>query len=138
VATTSEEREVKMAKYRKKPVVVEVWQFLNDADRVRGECHCGVSDRPHVHTMHDGQFVNLKKGDWITPDGKPETYYPIKPDIFAATYEPADAPPRFPREQFIQCPNPECCGCLVQGDLDVITCNECGVEYVIQRKESRV
>ncbi len=29
----------------------------------------------------------LEPGDWITPDGKPERYYPIKPEVFAMTYE---------------------------------------------------
>ena len=74
-------------KYRKKPVVIEAWQYLNGPERVRGECRCSASSLPHVHTMHSGQIMNLEAGDWITPDGKPETYYPIKPDMFARTYE---------------------------------------------------
>lgn len=37
--------------------------------------------------MHDGQTVVLEAGDWVIPDGKPNTFYPCKPDVFEKTYE---------------------------------------------------
>jgi hypothetical protein len=73
-------------KYRKKPVVIEAWQYKGIA--TPGVCIClPGKGKPHLHTMHDGQIVELVIGDYIIPDGKPNTFYPCKPDIFEATYE---------------------------------------------------
>lgn len=79
-----------MAKYRKKPVVIEAEQFLGvDTAAVRGVCVCG--SRPsHLHTIHEGQLVYLEHGDWIIPEPDGEHFYPCKPDIFEATYEAVD------------------------------------------------
>lgn len=44
---------------------------------------------PHLHTIHEGQKVSLEVGDWILPEPDGVHFYPCKPDIFAATYEPA-------------------------------------------------
>lgn len=81
-----------MAKYRKKPVVIEAVQYTEYGKLVKGMCNsksCYVSGNtePHVHTIHEGQLVNLDVGDWIIaePDGK--HYYPCKPDVFEAIYE---------------------------------------------------
>ena len=49
-----------------------------------GEAEC----RPHVHTIHQGQIVILERGDWILPEPDGVHFYPVKPDIFTATYEP--------------------------------------------------
>lgn len=75
-------------KFRKKPVVVEVEQFLGKP--VKGLCPYNHDDSipmPHVLTIHDNQFVLIEVGDWIMtkPDG--EHFYPCKPDIFEQTYE---------------------------------------------------
>ncbi len=82
-------------KYRKKPVVIEAEQYTEYGKLVRGMCnsiscfsHFG-NDQPHVHTIHAGQIVNLEVGDWVIPEPDGEHFYPVKPDIFAATYEPA-------------------------------------------------
>lgn len=40
----------------------------------------------YLFTMH-GDLTPFRHGDWIIPDGKPGTFYPCKPDIFAATYD---------------------------------------------------
>lgn len=40
-----------------------------------------------VITTH-GEEAVVRHGDWIIPDSKPGTYYPCKPDVFAATYDP--------------------------------------------------
>ena len=61
-----------MAKYRKKPLVIEAEQ---------------TPTRQEVHTLEGVLVAN--PGDWIITGIKGERY-PCKPDIFAATYEPAD------------------------------------------------
>jgi hypothetical protein len=59
-------------------------------------CDGPVNDHPHVHTIHDGQRVEIVFGDWVVaePDGR--HYYLIKADIFEATYEPAEPKPQEP------------------------------------------
>lgn len=51
--------------------------------------HCGQTMHVHgwIDTMEGGHIVC--PGDWIITGVKGERY-PCKPDIFAATYEPAD------------------------------------------------
>lgn len=86
-----------MAKYRKKPALVEAMQFTDsDKDRVliwmTGQVAPDFEDgRPVVkfRTVH-GEVAVARLGDWIVQDGDLGTYYPVRPDIFAATYEPAD------------------------------------------------
>ena len=83
-----------MALYRRKPTTIEAWCWQGGTD-VRGVCvgACGLNRVPHVHTARDnsdgsGQLVFLTLGDWITPEiGKENRYYPIKPHVFAMTYE---------------------------------------------------
>jgi hypothetical protein len=84
-----------MAKYRKKPAVIDAEQYLVYGKLVRGMCNsqsCYVSGNnfPHVHTIHEGQIVALKIGDWIIPEPDGVHYYPCKPNIFEATYEKVD------------------------------------------------
>jgi len=89
-----------MAKYRKKPVIVEAVQWKQMGD------HPAVSpfesDNPSVlckHCSHyfseHGQCLTLEgkhivcPGDWIITGVKGELY-PCKPDVFEATYSPLD------------------------------------------------
>lgn len=84
-----------MAKYRKRPVIVEAEQYLGED--TRGICFTlhtdapGLAvrgiDRPHVHTIHEGQIAYVERGDWILPEPDGVHYYPCNPDIFEATYE---------------------------------------------------
>lgn len=81
-----------MAQYRKKPVVIDAVQYTAYGKLVKGMCNsqsCYVSGNtePHVHTIHGGQIVELTVGDWIIPEPDGQHYYPVKPDIFNATYE---------------------------------------------------
>jgi hypothetical protein len=80
-------------RFRKKPVVIEASQFLLGEPIPKGVCvgwSCENNEsEPHVHTIHAGQIVILKDGDWIIPELDGVHFYPCKPDIFAATYEPA-------------------------------------------------
>jgi hypothetical protein len=79
-----------MAKFRKKPVVIEATQFLLDAPRPEGVCEgdlcTPLQGLPHVHTLEG--LLKVSDFDWIITGVKGERY-PCKPDIFAATYEPA-------------------------------------------------
>jgi hypothetical protein len=90
-----------MAKYRKKPVVIEATQWFKDGDhgavyRYTGgldlDCIvCGIhGDHGWIDTLEGGHRVC--PGDWIITGVQGE-HSPCKPDIFEATYEPVtDAP----------------------------------------------
>jgi hypothetical protein len=78
-----------MAKFRKKPVVIEAEQY-NGNNNPLNACKIDKNGRSYLETMHDGQTVILESGDWVIPDGKPNTFYPCKPDVFERTYEPVD------------------------------------------------
>lgn len=81
-----------MAKYRKKPVVIEAVQF--DGSRtIEGVIISPVLEpTPTNPSGVYGQITTLEgvmtciPGDWIIRGVKGELY-PCKPDIFAATYE---------------------------------------------------
>jgi len=72
-----------MAKYRKKPVVVEAELY-----------HAGLEDgfddknfgKPYITTLEGRHYIS--EDDWIITGVKGERY-PCKPDIFAMTYEKA-------------------------------------------------
>lgn len=88
-----------MAKYRKKPVVVEAEQFggfyatpyppgvemednSNDPDTTK--------KRYQFYVIAAGRGrINLDKGDWVIADPDGRGYFPCKPDEFEDTYEPA-------------------------------------------------
>jgi len=79
-----------MAKFRKKPIVVEAEQFFAADWRPHEPCQypSGVyrqGDTYFIKTLEGNMAVN--NGDWIITGLQGEKY-PCKPDIFAATYEP--------------------------------------------------
>ena len=81
-------------KFRKKPVVIEATQYTSYGKLVNGmcnslSCYSAGNIEPHVHTIHNNQIVLLEIGDWIIPEPDGIHFYPCKPDIFEATYEPA-------------------------------------------------
>ena len=73
-----------MAKFRKKPVVIEATQWFKDGDH------------SEVKLVHKGEYaiktlegyMQVTEGDWIITGVKGE-HYPCKPDIFELTYEAA-------------------------------------------------
>jgi hypothetical protein len=81
-----------MARYRKKPVVIEAWQF--DGSWSSAQPIVNLSE--HVSwSDSDGGSLMIKTlegdlhaspGDWIIKGVRGE-FYPCKPDIFEATYE---------------------------------------------------
>ncbi len=81
-----------MPKFRKKPVDIEAEQYTKYGELVKGMCNsrsCFTegNSKPHVHTIHQNQLVNLEVGDWVIPEPDGEHYYPVKPDIFDKTYD---------------------------------------------------
>jgi len=84
-------------KYRKKPVVIEAFQLppLETPPTKDMVDFLASSDKPitserdgtlAIHTLEG--VMTAEPGDWIIKGVKGE-FYPCKPDIFAATYEPA-------------------------------------------------
>jgi hypothetical protein len=82
-------------KFRKKPVVIDAIQwdgmastaneFIGDRYGVQWSFESSESSNIIIPTL-EGAHLGLV-GDWIIKGIKGE-FYPCKPDIFAATYEP--------------------------------------------------
>ena len=85
-----------MSRFRKKPAVVEAaqWTGENIAEVTRLLSHTGgrfcFGGTVEIHTLEG--VMTAQPGDWIIRGVKGELY-PCKPDIFAATYEPAEERP---------------------------------------------
>jgi hypothetical protein len=83
-------------RFRKKPVEIDAIQFTghNDAEVLAfGDAHGGglwdpVDRGPSIamRTVH-GETAIARPGDWIIPEPDAGRFYPVKPDIFDATYE---------------------------------------------------
>ena len=77
-----------MSKFRKKPIVVEAFQFDGQsANDPPGVFRREEDDRPYVMTIHN-QPCYVMPGDWIISEPDGVHFYPCKPDVFEATYEP--------------------------------------------------
>jgi len=90
-----------MAKYRKKPVVVEAVQWNKDGNHpdvveiplsvletIKDRSTAiGINECRWIGTLEGGHIVS--PGDWIIT-GVAGEKYPCKPDIFEKTYEPVD------------------------------------------------
>lgn len=102
-----------MKTYRKKPVVIEAvqlnWANWGEVCDFLGGIISDANPGRNVDTYSDdcgevsGPWIEItiptlegdhtaKHGDWIIKGVKGE-FYPCKPDIFAATYEPAEPTP---------------------------------------------
>jgi hypothetical protein len=91
---------LKMAKYRKKPVVVEAFELCEDFMKIGANCKgipdWGISayddgiiyfddkDECYIKTLEGDHHASI--GDFIIR-GVHGELYPCKPDIFAKTYE---------------------------------------------------
>jgi hypothetical protein len=78
-----------MAQYRKKPVVIEATQWFKHGDHPNVTNYADKAIVPEsghgwIKTLEGGHIVS--RGDWIITGVKGEQY-PVKPDIFEATYE---------------------------------------------------
>lgn len=95
-------------KFRKKPVVIEAMQLTSDNVRdVQAWCNTnGTNVTVQWHplgstpeagregwlvltTIHGDEAI-ARPGDWVVPEPVAGRFYPVKPDIFEATYEPVD------------------------------------------------
>lgn len=93
-----------MAKYRKKPVIVEAEPYeLGMEDGFKCELkQCKIAPdspfcfarstncehfKPYIQTLEGSLFIS--PGDYIITGVKGERY-PCKPDVFEATYEPVE------------------------------------------------
>lgn len=81
-------------KFRKKPVVIEAYQFNGPTSWVNVPIEFGQAVFPdtsdgswRICTL-EGEMI-VSKGDWVIKGVKGE-FYPCKPDIFEKTYEPVD------------------------------------------------
>ena len=73
-------------KYRKTALIEAIqWFKIGDHPAVRPASGEG---KGWIDTLEGGHIVS--PGDWIATGVQGE-HWPIKPDIFAATYEPAEA-----------------------------------------------
>jgi hypothetical protein len=86
-----------MAKFRKKPVVIEAVQWTGDnifdvklfMDPLEPTYIAGFTDSDKIMGIQTLEGLMVAKiNDWIIRGVKGE-FYPCKPDIFEATYEPA-------------------------------------------------
>ena len=80
-----------MSKFRKKPIVIDAMQYYGDSLETvlvfgQGKVRQTGQDTLDVETLEG--MVQARIGDWIIK-GVAGEFYPCKPDIFAATYEPA-------------------------------------------------
>ena len=77
-----------MARYRKKPVVIEAKQYTRnglEAENVAKWCNGDQTDNGCIiHTLEGDMLAEY--GDWVIKGVKGE-FYPCKPDIFEKTYE---------------------------------------------------
>ena len=86
-----------MARFRKRPVEIEAEQFTEEnKNRAFNFITCSVSPGRdadgspimQIQTLEGVMTATL--GDWIIKGVKGE-FYPCKPDIFEATYEPVES-----------------------------------------------
>lgn len=94
-----------MPKFRQKPVVIEARQLTSENAQSVGRWCCGRAWR-HATPLRmirglkidtlEGE-MHAEFGDWIIKGVQGE-FYPCKPDIFEATYEPVEPAPTIPEE----------------------------------------
>lgn len=83
-----------MAKFRKRPVVIEavqfngnnafsIWQFMGRRDLL-DNLELKTTDCPVIQTLEGDMKVS--PGDWVV-QGTAGEFYPVKPDIFEKCYE---------------------------------------------------
>lgn len=75
-------------KFRKKPTVIEAFQYKVGQPVPKGVFTQagGEPYQAYVMTTHN-QMVFLSDGDWIVAEPDGNGYYPIKPHIMEQTYE---------------------------------------------------
>ncbi|AIQ13637.1 hypothetical protein [Paenibacillus durus] len=88
-----------MPKFRKKPVVIDAWQFTKENFR-EGVPRDFRDRRVTLWSQYGGEVIEgeidtlegkmrISEGDYLVK-GVSGEFYPCKPDIFALTYEEVD------------------------------------------------
>jgi hypothetical protein len=84
-------------KYRKKPVVIEAFQYLDAMPEAPPPWAHEASDNGVLFVRDNEWYIktlegehHVSNGDWIIQGVKGELY-PCKSDIFDASYEPVEA-----------------------------------------------
>lgn len=103
-ALHDEKRTTMPKQYRKKPVVIDAVQWLGmpenatpiidwilTNDGTARYVNYDDDNRESIHIDTLEGVMRAQVADWIIRGVKGE-FYPCKPDIFVATYEPADMP----------------------------------------------
>lgn len=94
IISNEDEKENKIMKFRKKPIIIEAIQFNGEnMDEIKSlfpDIKCFSSAIGHFfHIETEEGTMCAMKGDWIIKGVKGE-FYPCKPDIFVETYEQLD------------------------------------------------
>lgn len=128
-----------MAQYRKKPVVIEAWEWPknevkeanismidSDIDWICAVCGHKAHEHGNCPTLEG--FHIVCPGDMVIKGVKGE-FYPCKPDIFKMTYEPVDDW-EYPNDCiYCGCPESELDYDIVTDDdgnnHDVVSCPKC-------------
>ena len=86
-------------RFRKRPVDIDAMQL--DRDNAKDVCDWIQSRMPDASVWYNADgavgvdtlegLMRVDIGDWVIRGVQGE-FYPCKPDIFDATYEPADTP----------------------------------------------
>ena len=98
---TDDQRNLSARKFRKKPVEIEAMQLRSDDDlttanawiaQVGGQSAISYDDENDVtvlviYTLEGAMTARWDIGDWLIRGVRGE-FYPCKPDIFEATYDP--------------------------------------------------
>jgi len=78
-------------KFKKKPIVIEAMQLTSESVEAcchfLGHAHIVGSSPKHIEIRTLEGPLSAILGDWIIRGIQGE-FYPCKPDIFAATYDP--------------------------------------------------
>ena len=81
-----------MAKFRKRPVVVEAVQWFPGV-AIEGVTERAMGTYAYIRTLEGGRIVSI--GDWVIT-GVAGEKYPCNPRIFEATYDPVAEQPETP------------------------------------------
>lgn len=86
-----------MPLFRKKPIVVEAVQWIDHGEKgykphpgVEMVARRGVFALDYFVTTMHGDKIQIYHGDWILPEPMEGRFYPVKDEVFRATYEPAE------------------------------------------------
>lgn len=80
-------------RFRSKPVEIEAMQWFEHGDHALVMRDNVQPGNARVGRVKGAQgWAHVDPGDWIIQEPLGPGYYPCKPDVFAAKYEPVDEP----------------------------------------------